>query len=95
MGPGLPRLVAPSLSAEGRDFSISALGTFITALSRRVSALSGGVTKRGNFCAVLYSTVQDLLFVIKKKENQTRNTNGGARDVITGWARASPFELRF
>ena len=47
MGPRLPRVVTPSLSAEAQDFFISALGIFISALSRRVSALSGAATKRG------------------------------------------------
>ena len=52
MGPGLPRLVAPPLSAEARDLSTSALGIFISALSRRVSALSGAATKRGKkYCS--------------------------------------------
>ena len=43
----LPRLVTWALSAEARDFSISALGIFISALSRRVSALGDPGLKRG------------------------------------------------
>merc|ERR1712110_1332855 len=43
----LPRLVTQALSAEARDFSISALGIFIFALSRSVSALSDPGLKRG------------------------------------------------
>merc|ERR1712207_16994 len=43
----LPRLVTRALSAEARDFSISALGIFISALSRNVSALSDLGLKRG------------------------------------------------
>merc|ERR1712151_76903 len=43
----LPRLMTRALSAEARDFSISALGIFISALSRNVSALSDLGLKRG------------------------------------------------
>ena len=44
---------------------------------------------------VQYCTVQDLLFVIKKRKNQKRNTNGGARAHPVMTSRAPPFVLRF
>ncbi len=43
----LPRLVTQALSAEARDFSISPLGIFMSALSRSVSALNDLGLKRG------------------------------------------------
>ena len=51
----LPRLVTRVLSAEARDFSISALGIFISALSRSVSALNDLGLKRGKKRNVVFS----------------------------------------
>ena len=36
---------------------------------------------------VQYCTVQDLLFVIKKRKNQKRNTNAGGAPIRGGFAR--------
>ena len=78
MGPGLPRLVAPPLSAEARDLSTSALGIFISALSRRVSALSDASLKRGR------KRIMDQgSFIRYRKREKIKNvTRTGGRHLV-------------
>ena len=74
----LPRLRPASLSAETRRLSAEMKVPSAEVEKSQASALSGGVTKRGNLCAVLYSTVQNLLFVIKKEKIKNVTRTGGA-----------------